>query len=256
VRSSAVLAPGSPLAAVQPVPRPAPPENRCRTHSAPREGRAWTLADENYRTCSACLDRMREALTEIRGRWDALDPTPGAAGDGQRGAPGFESRPPAGLTVIAVRDPRSSREARTWRGADGRLHREHERPPLSVLGELYTLAHHVAQARGEAVPVPVVSELTRWLDARLDWVTRQPGVVAFARVLRELVAQLRPLTGEPGAKRIGTCPNTVDEGESTRECGAPLFAPLKGDEITCRACARRWPREEWLQLGRTLRVVA
>jgi hypothetical protein len=256
VRSGSVLALSGPLSDEQPVPDPEPPANRCRTHSAPRTGRRWALADEGYRTCSSCLDGLRETLREIAERWDALDPAPGVSGDGGRGAPGFGSRSPASLTVIAVRDARSSREAYTWRGADGRLHREHERPPLSVLAELYTLAHHVAEARDESVPRADVLTLTGWLDRQLDWVTRQDGVVAFARVLRELVAQLRPLTGEPGAKRIGVCPNVVDEGETTRECRAPLFAPLKGDEILCRACARRWPREEWLQLGRTLRVVA
>jgi len=146
---------------------------------------------------------------------------------------------------------------RGWRGADGRIHRESERPPLSVVAELYTLARHVADARGLTPPDRVhAPDLVRWLDAQLDWVTRQDGVVGFARVVRELVAQLRPLTGEPGAKRIGSCPNTVDEGESTRECGAPLFAPLRGDRIDCRSCGRHWDRDAWLQLGRTMQVAS
>jgi hypothetical protein len=139
-------------------------------------------------------------------------------------------------------------------GADGRVHREAERPPLSVVSELWTLAHHVAQARGLTAPTAVrVPDLVRWLDGQLDWVTRQDGVAAFGRVLRELVAQLRPLTGEPGARRIGTCPNTIDDGEHTRECGRPLYAPLRGDTISC-GCGRSWPRDEWLALGRVLQV--
>jgi hypothetical protein len=199
---------------------------------------------------------MRERLVEISERYDELDPTPGASGmDGARGAPGFGSRSPAADTVIAVQDWRSAREARVWLGADGRVHRESERPALSVLAELWTLARHVAAARELVGPtVLTVAELARWLDGQLDWVTRQDGVGAFDRVLRELVGQLRPLTGEPGAKRIGACPNTLDEGHHTRECGEPLYAPLRGDEIACRACRRRWPREEWLALGRTLQV--
>jgi hypothetical protein len=158
--------------------------------------------------------------------------------------------------VIAVLDWRSSREAYVWCGADGRVHRESERPPLSVLAELFTLAQHVAVARKMTGPsVLTVEKLSAWLDGQLDWVTRQDGVVEFDRVLRELTAQLRPLTGEPRPKRIGPCPNTIDEGEHTRECAAPLYAPLKGDEIRCRACGRRWPRNEWLGLGRTLQAV-
>lgn len=232
------------------------PSGACLLCPPPRESRPWRLVDSGYATCGPCLDRLREALHEIAARWAALDPRPGASGDGGRGAPGFESRPPAQLTVICARDWRSSREARTWLGADGRVHRESERPPLSVVAELYTLAHHVAEARGLNGPtVLTVAEIARWLDLQLDWASRNPGIVGFARVLRELVAQLRPLTGEPGAKRIGKCPNTLeDEDGGTRECGAALRAPLRGDEIRCSACGRRWPREEWLNLGRLLAV--
>lgn len=253
MRIAPVPAPESTLTAERP-----PPEGRCLLCPPPRPERPWRLADPGYRSCSSCLDRLREQLREIGARWTALDPRPGASGDGGRGAPGFGSTPPANVTVLAVRDWRSSREARTWRGADGRLHREHERPPLSVEGELYTLVHHVQQARGLTAPPTALRapDLVRWLDGQLDWVTRQDGVVGFARVVRELVAQLRPLTGEPGARRIGSCPNTVDEGESTRECGAPLFAPLRGDTISCRACGRHWERDAWLQLGRTLQVAS
>lgn len=233
------------------------PADRCLLCPPPRPGRSWRLSDRGYRSCSSCLDRVRERLAEVGKRWAALNPRPGASGDGGRGAPGFGSRSPGSDTVIAIRDWRSSRRACAWVGADGRVHREAEHPPLSVLAELWTLAHYVAQARGLTGPDHVrVPDLVRWLDGQLDWITRQDGVVAFDRVLRELVAQLRPLTGEPGAKRIGTCPNTVDEGEFTRECGAPLFAPLKSDEIVCRACGRRWPREEWLALGRVLQAAS
>lgn len=233
---------------------PERPSNACTTCPPPRQNRNWRIADPGYRTCATCLDRLREQLREIADRWAALDPSPSAAGDTGRGAPGFGSRPPAQETVICVRDWRSSRESHTWRGADGRLHREHERPPLSVPAELWTLVHHVADARGLTTPTALrVPELVRWLDGHLDWVTRQDGVAAFGQVLRELVAQLRPLTGEPGAKRIGECPNTLDEGDTTRECKRPLYAPLRGDTIHC-SCGRTWERPEWEQLGLMLQA--
>lgn len=253
MRACPVLAPESLLSDER-----VPPEGRCLLCPPPRPERPWRLADPGYRTCGSCLDHLRDQLREIGARWDALDPSPGASGDGQRGAPGFDSRPPAQLTVICARDWRSSREAHTWRGADGRLHREHERPPLSVIAELYTLARHVADARGLTPPDQVrAPDLVRWLDGQLDWITRQDGVVGVARVVRELVAQLRPLTGEPGAKRIGVCPNTLQDADgSTRECGAPLFAPLRGDSIRCRACGRCWERPAWERLGQLLQSQA
>lgn len=271
-----------------------PPANRCLLCPPPRPGRPWRLSDPNYRSCSSCLDRMRERLSEIGKRWAALNPRPGGSGEqGGRGAPGFSSRSPASDVVIVLRDWRSNRamsedgtvyewdpladdvlepgqlgpprgayvaKRRGWFGADGRVHREAERPPLSVLAELWTLARHVADARALAGPDQIrVPDLVRWLDRQLDWVTRQDGVVAFDRVLRELVGQLRPLTGEPGAKRIGTCPNVLQvdgvEGEHTRECGRPLYAPLRGDTIECR-CGADWPRKEWLRLGLVLQAAS
>lgn len=241
-------------------PENAPPSNRCLLHPPPRQGRSWRLADPSYRTCGDCLDRLREQLREVAARWAALDPRPGASGDERsRGAPGFGSRSPGADVVIAMRDWRSSRSARTWVGSDGKVHRESERPPLSVEAELYTLAVHVADIRKMTGPAHLdVATIVAWLDGQLDWVTRQEGVVAFARVVRELRAQLRPLTGEPRPKRVGTCPNVLQiggaEGEHTRECSAPLHAPLKSDTIRCNACGRAWEREEWLNLGRLLAV--
>jgi hypothetical protein len=230
------------------------PDRACRLCPPPRRVGAWRTADEGYRTCSDCLDRLREHLAEVGQRWRVLDPRPGASGEhGTRGAPGFGSRAPAVDTVVAMRDWRSSREACTWQGADGKVHRESQRPPLSVPSELFTLAHFVADARQMTGPDPLdVETIVRWLDQQLDWITRQEGVAAFARVVRELRAQLRPLTGEPSPKRVGTCPNTVDEGEHARECSAPLYAPLKSDVIACRACGRKWERSDWLRLGQIL----
>lgn len=248
-----VIVPESPPEA----PYAAQPADHCRLCSPPREGRPWRRSDPGYTSCSDCLDRLREHLAEVGARWAVLDPRPGAFGEhGSRGAPGFGSRAPAVDTVLVMMDWRSSREARVWCGADGKIHAESERPPLSVPAELFTLAHFVADARRMSGPDPLdVPTIVRWLDTQLDWVTRQEGVAAFARVIRELRAQLRPLTGEPSPKRVGECPNVIDEGAHTRECRAPLYAPLGGsDTIVCRTCSRKWPRPEWEDLGKLLQA--
>lgn len=231
------------------------PDAACVLHAPPRQVGRWVLADAGYRTCSSCLDRLRDALREVASRWSALDPAPGAQGEsGGRGAPGFGSRAPASDHVIAMRDRRSSRRARAWVGADGRVHRESERPPLSVHAELALMCHHVAEARQVGVPVGDVVFLVRWLDGHLDWCTRQDGVTELARLVHELVAQLKPVTGEPGRRQIGVCPNTIDEGDTTRRCDARLYAPLRGDTISCRSCGRSWDRPEWLRLGQLLQL--
>lgn len=228
------------------------PSNACLCCLPPGPNRAWRPADPNYRTCSNCLDRIRETLADIVRRYLMLNPRPGASGEhGGRGAPGFGSRAPASEHIIAMRDRRSSRVARTWLGRDGRLHQESERPPLSVHNVLDTIAWDVAEAREVTGPDERVDVqgLARYIDAQLDWLTRQDTVRDVDVALRELVAQLKPVTGDPGRRHIGLCPSVVDEGDTTRECGARLYAPLRGDSIECGSCERVWPRSEWLRLG-------
>lgn len=226
------------------------PASACVLCPPPRNMGAWRRADPAYRTCSDCLDRLRDTLTDISRRWLLLDTRPGATGDRGRGAPGFGSRSPASDHIIAMRDRRSSPIAHTWVGGDGRVHHEPERPPLSVWGVLDTLAWDIAETRGVDGPDRLdVHGLCGWLDRHLDWLTRQDVVTEHARALRELHAQLKPVTGEPGRKHIGECPNLLDGDDGPRECGARLHAPLRGDSISCRACGREWPREEWLRLG-------
>lgn len=228
------------------------PDWACLLHAYPSDGRNWARADVGYLTCGGCYDRFREILLDIPKRYLKLDPRPGATLDhGSRGAPGFGSRSPGSDHIIAMRDTRSSQVARTWLAGDGRLHLEAEKPPLSVHGVLDTIAWDIAEQRGVEGPEPssTVPDLARWIDRHTDWLTRDPMVVEVRQQLRDVQSQLKPLTGDPGRKAIGTCPNVLDEGEHSRECGARLFAPLKGDSIDCRACGREWPREEWLRLG-------
>jgi hypothetical protein len=227
------------------------PSHACITCPPPRTN-AWRAADPSYKTCSDCYDRLRDLLKEIDTRYTALDATPGASGEvGGRGAPGFSSKPAASLHVIAMRDHRSSTDAHTWVGRDGRVHQESEQPVRSVFGVLDTIAWTVAEVRGVDGPATTagVGGLCRFVDRNIDWLTRQDLVADVAADLRSLAAQLRPVTGEPGRRHIGLCPTTLDEGDTTRECKARLYAPLRGDVIHCNACGERWPRETWLRLG-------
>lgn len=238
------------------------PDNACCLHKPPDEGYAWKLADPGWVTCSACLDRLREVMRDVGKRYRALDPTPGRGGDGSRGAPGFASRSPASEHVIAFTDPRSSQTAKTWRDRAGRLCCEDERPPVSVRGELDILAWDVAEALGHAGPDERadVADLLRWLDQKLDLVTRDAGLAEqVARTLRALQSALRPVTGEPRPKYIGHCPELLDEldGDGVPVvCDARLHAPLKGDAVVCKSCGATWPRERWLELGRALQPSA
>jgi hypothetical protein len=225
------------------------PDSACVTHRPPTNGRAWAQADPGYRTCSRCHQRIHEWLSPITvdgdGRPDSipglyamLSPLPGVGGGGQRRAPGFASRSPANDHIIAIRDPRTTRLA--------------PGDPHSVPGVLAAWTALLADERSYAPPAGTVPAMAQFLDRNLDYITRQDWVEDLAAELRELHSQLRAIGQQ--RRRIGICPNTIDSGDTTKQCGTTLYAPLYGDTIKCWApdCGREWPRAEWLRLGRLL----
>lgn len=246
------------------------PSSACVICPPPR-GHAWSLADPRHVTCTGCYDRMRDRIAEIAERYLLLDARRGASPEfGGRGAPGFGSRSPGSEHVIAMRDPRSSPDARMWVAGDGRVHAEPIRPAVSVHGVLSLLAWSVAEHRGVEGPGDRedVHALLRFVDRHLDHVTRHAELaVEVDDGLRNLVGALRPVTGD-ARRRVGICPSVVadpggetgeteqvvdsGEAEQTTRCGATLYAPLTGDAIYCPACGRVWPFSEWLDLGAAL----
>lgn len=233
------------------------PNGACVLHRPPDEGQSWVLADAGYLTCAACLARLRDRLTEISSLYARLNPRPGAySSGGVRGAPGFDSRPPANLHIICLRDTRSSPTWHTWVAADGRVHDESEHPPLCAQNVLNTAAWATAEQFEMVGPEDdaTVDELALWLDRRLDRITKHgPSVLALDYQIRTLVGQLRIATGvRTPAVLIGQCPNTIDRGDYGEPCGANLFAPQVGDTIRCRECGERWPRAKWERLGQLM----
>lgn len=260
------------------------PAHACVTCPPPKTN-AWWPAHPGFKTCDDCYDSMRDTLQEIAQRYHILDPSPGGTGEpGGRGAPGFGSRPAAVPHVITMRDFRSKpcevsidavlyvwdpladtilepgqygppsgayvEKREVWLGRDGRGHAEQERPPRSIPGTLSGLATMIAEERDMTAPTTrQVPELVRWLDAQMDWITRNDLVEDLWEEFRALAAQLRPVTGVPGKRCIGLCPNVIDDDNGPRRCRARLYAPTTGDTITCATCEKRWPREEWVALG-------
>ena len=259
----------------------------CLLHRSPSEDHDWVKADPGYRTCSGCLDKLRADLLDVGKRYHQLNARPGASGEqGGRGTPGYGSRPPASVHIIAMRDPRSRAyevstdgvqyiwdpladttlepgqygppsgayvgKQEVWFGADGRGHREESRPVRSVPYTLASLAELIAEERDMTIGARSVRTLVAWLDNQLDWVTRHELVTDFAADIRALLGQLKPVTGDPSRRHIGYCPNTIDQGDETRTCSAKLYAPLRDDTITCQSCGRQWPRPEWEHLGAML----
>lgn len=238
------------------------PDWACALHAPPRTVGAWMPADQGYAICQVCDDILRQRLDDVARRYLQLDSRPGATGDHRsRGAPGFSSRPPCNLHVIAMQDPRSSADAKTWLGRDGRLHREDERPPLSVLGTLSCQSWAIAEHRGIDGPSDRadVFELLRWLGNQVSYATRHAELVLeLDRAIRDLLGQLRPLTGDR-RPIIGWCPAEVqavidqcrcgheagqhDNDAFTGErrcnvpyCGCRVFIPLRTEEGEPEVC--------------------
>ena len=271
------------------------PDGACLTCPPPDDGKDWSEPATGHTVCDRCRSRLAKQLIDIAARYRRLNPRPGSTGEIGRGAPGFGSRSPAADHIVVMRDWRSkshevakdgikyvwdptadhgrrlpegvygpeeppgayTKKLDAWLGADGKKHAEEEFPVRSVPFTLASLVDLVAEEQQIVPPAGrTVKELARWLIHQLDWVTRQTWVTEFADELKFLVRQLRPVTGDPSI-HIGECPNTIDEGKSTRECGQPLYAPANFTSksvIRCPApaCGRKWPRDDWDHLGQLM----
>lgn len=196
--------------------------------------------DNGYRSCARCAERLRGVVREIVDRY-AVIALPAAAlprvGSSDRRSPGFGSRSPASDHIIALRDVRT---VATEAG-----------DPHSPLAILWAWARAVRSGRQLAEPAtpPTVATEANTLLFHWDWVMREPWVDEMSWDFREVVSQLRAVTGAQKPRPIGRCPNVVTEDEQAWTCDTLLFVPPAGDTVRCRGCGREWPREEWLRLG-------
>lgn len=210
----------------------------CSTPAKPRR------AADGLRVCGACVDRIGDAVAEIRDQYvtltrlSALLPE---AGDNGRRSPGFGSRSPARDVVLAVTDWRTR-----W-DEDTRLHN-----PRALLHRW------ASRIRAEVDEQPPDSATIRTEAAlllrRLEHACRAVWIEDMARELRECRSQLKTIAGEPPPVSIGRCP-VVPDGQ-TEACATPLYAPVHGDTITCRGCGEQWPRSRWRLLGKSMGVIA
>lgn len=188
-------------------------------------------ATQGYRTCIPCCDALRDTLTEITTRHTRLCSItallPGSGDDGRKPG-GYASQSPARDRVIAMLDPR------TVAVEPG--------DPHSVLAILTSWANLLRDHTNQTPPTqpPTVRSEASVLDAWMDYLTRQDWIDECAHELTAVRDQLRSATGEPNPKPVGHCINTLDEGATTRECGAALFAPTSGTALQCQQCGRSY----------------
>lgn len=181
-----------------------------------------------------CADRLRTDLADIPGLYALMGAVlaPGTAGGGSR-VSGTRTAPlPVRLEPLSLRA----------RGG--------------IVTILATWEADWRETRGLTEAQRGTAErdlggIVLWLRAHLPWaIDEHPAIQEFADEIRDVVRQCRAAAGLlPRMMRIGECPALVGEAA----CGAALYADPQGHEIRCRECGTRWPRTNWMLLGKTLR---
>ncbi|MER7014541.1 hypothetical protein ABT324_24215 [Saccharopolyspora sp. NPDC000359] len=176
-------------------------------------------ADHGRYCCSQCAEQLRHWLREIEDYDAATTATPGRGGDGGRRSPGYGSRPPARLDVIAARDPRSVPHQLGPDDTDGDVR--------SILGTLHSLASWIAEEADDLRPthIPTIATETRYLRGRIDWCTSQQWIDELADDLHQLHTQARRLAGE-SPKPLAPCP----------DCCGPLW-PVGNTNVLAVRCS-------------------
>lgn len=179
-------------------------------------------ADYARYTCQRCPEKMRRQLGEIDTYYNALDAEPVRSGPSERSAPGFRSRPPGRLDVIASRDRRSLPYAV---GAD-----DEDASVRPVRESLHMLALWIAEEAGDEPrpPCPTVTTESGYLRGRVEWCTGREWVDELAADIVELHRQCAQMAGDGPEPPVGQC-----------ECGGMLFA--RGQQVlsavTCGQCS-------------------
>jgi hypothetical protein len=198
----------------------------CSTPDRPRP------ADPGTNTCLRCFGRILGRLYDLEQWVPTLDPTPQVRG-GSRRAPGFASRPPVNLDVVAALDDRTVPTE--------------EDPNRAIVAGVHGIAAAVRyQLRigCPCLPLSFFGELA-WLRGHLVLVAGLDDIAEIDDDLRELHDQVRRLAGEQKPQSVATCVNTIDLGEHTEQCKGSVYphdwVDVAGEVhrgVRCRDCAR------------------
>lgn len=170
--------------------------------------RGCTRSVYTGRACPECVHELAGQLREVGEYWGVLpymvEPVRGSAG---RGSPGFGSRPPLRLDVLAVLDPDTlpTPEDDLW----------------SIPGTIVRLADWIAAERGERAGQGLWYVLTQ-----LRWCSEQEGFGVVADAVQELHRRAQGLAHDRPDGSLGSC---------TR-CGGRVVAAGAGGR--CEGCNR------------------
>jgi hypothetical protein len=174
----------------------------CLICSTPNRPRA---AEPDLNICFRCHGRILGRLTDLELWVPTLDPTPQVRG-GARRAPGYASRPPLNLDVVAALDDRTVPT---------------EEDPNRAIGAsvhaIVAWAREQLRFHGPWPPGRCLADLA-WLREHLVLVAGLDDIAEIDQDLRELHDQVRRLAGEQQPESFARCINTIDLGATTHAC--------------------------------------
>jgi hypothetical protein len=187
--------------------------------------------------CPDCQLRLVRKLGEIETYLDIVSPVPSRSGDFSPRRPGYGSRPPLRLDVVAMLDPRT--EINGTSGAvyaDGEDDRLDEIPNIGAdLGGWVRVLYEEhpdwagTEWDGEVIAYADGAALLR---SRCDWICRQPWVDEFAEGIFRVHGTLGMTVKDLPEKAYGQCIKVGCEGLVYRRSTDPTDPRLK-----CRTCS-------------------
>lgn len=173
--------------------------------------------------CRDCVNRLTRVLRELEAYIDflpyAIHPIRGVTG---RMSPGYGSKAPARVDVLAALDP----------GATS----DEEADVRSLPGGVAGIALSIAEARGEASDGSY-----SYIRSSLWWCAEQDWVDELASDLFDLHRIARQLAGDQPQRPLGDCLNVTCDGKV--RWGGP------GKPARCSACLRTYDGLDLLRLG-------
>lgn len=169
--------------------------------------------------CPDCQQRLVRKLGEIEDYLSIVSVVPSRSGDFGPRRPGYESRPPLRLDVVAAFDPR------TEINGDGPDDVLDEVP--NVMADLDGWARILIEESPDRVDLPRTVWTVTFLRTNIGWICRQAWVDEFAADASRVHGWLRQACGDAPPRALGRCLDAGCGGEVFRRSDDPQDARLR-----------------------------
>lgn len=167
-------------------------------------GNPHQAQDGGYLVCWNCSNRLLRWLRELEDYLPTLSLIKATSG-GERGAPGYASRPPLDMNALFHTDWRSDYDPLDGIGALACLH-------------MWTRTVREERAIDPPEHITLASEIG-CLRSNHQWLTCQPFIDELADDLRKVHGAVLAVAGDPAPRSVGRCITVHQHGE----CGGKVY---------------------------------